>query len=103
MRSSRVPREERHRIVLDLDPPLEVELTVGRARKIRGWRRGGHLRQTGEHGVHVLALPRRRPMRFGEILERDHRALAVIVPAEHPRQERRVTRLRVEEVLVTDP
>ena len=96
-------REERLGIVLDLDPALEVELAVGGAREIRRRRRRGHLRQAGEHGVHVFHRPRGRPMGVGEILERDHRALAVVVPTEHARQERRAARLRVEHVLVADP
>ena len=42
-------------------------------------------------------------MGVGEVFERDHRAFAVVVPTEHPRQERRAARLRVEHVLVADP
>ena len=42
-------------------------------------------------------------MGVGQILERDYRAFAVVVPTEHVRQERRAARLRVEDVLVADP
>ena len=71
--------------------------------QVGGWRRRGDLAQARQHGVDIARIPRRRPVSGRQILENDHRAFPVVMPAEHRRQERRVSHLRVEEVLVADP
>lgn len=47
-----------------------------------------HGREGREDGVDASGIPRRWPRRLGEILEGQRRSQPVVVPTEHPWQER---------------
>jgi hypothetical protein len=56
-----------------------------------------------ENGVDASGVPRWRPRRLGEILQRERRGESVVIPAEQPRQERLPIERRVDPELVPQP
>ncbi len=58
------------------------------------------LLERGEHRLDVAGPPRRWPVRLAQVLDDENRALAVVLPREHARQERLLD-LRVDPVLAT--